>query len=253
MRTTSGFRQVSEAGLKFTMIEEGRVPFVYDDAVGAKRYTKGKVLGTLTGGYGHTGADLQAYIGKSIPENVMHDWLDKDMDAAEQAVSSLVKVPLNDNQFDCMADFVYNAGVAGFQGSTLLKKLNQGKYDAVPALLSAWVYTTIGGKKVRSAGLVKRRADEALLFMRPMSINDTKLVPFTPAPHADDEPTGTPVAAPKTPDVISVESVSTVAGIFSTIVGSVTSGPIAYVVAGGAALAFAIAAYWFVTKRLFPR
>jgi lysozyme len=48
----------------------------------------------------------------------------------ESAVSRYVKVPLNQNQFDALVDFAYNAGAQNLRTSTLLKLLNAGNYDA---------------------------------------------------------------------------------------------------------------------------
>src|SRR5215470_8504274 len=50
----------------------------------------------------------------------------------QAAARSAVKVPLNQNQYDALVSFAYNVGAGAFQKSTLLKLLNQGKYDAVP-------------------------------------------------------------------------------------------------------------------------
>jgi lysozyme len=91
----------------------------------------------------------------------------KELAVYEDAVERLVKVPLNQHQFDALVSFTYNCGAGedGLAGSTLLKVLNQGKYDQVPAQLKRWKYA--GG--VEYAGLVTRRAAEAALFMKPMS------------------------------------------------------------------------------------
>ena len=49
----------------------------------------------------------------------------------EERVSRMVKVPLTDNQHAVLVSFDFNTG--GLGKSTLLKKLNAGDYDAVPA------------------------------------------------------------------------------------------------------------------------
>lgn len=86
---------------------------------------------------------------------------------AEYFVEGRVKVPLTQNQFDALCSFVYNVGEGTFLRSTLLKYLNQGRYDVVPEQLKRFVNVTKGGKKVRSEGLVKRREKEAELFLKP--------------------------------------------------------------------------------------
>jgi lysozyme len=88
------------------------------------------------------------------------DLLSQDVQPAENAVNAGVKVALNQNQFDALVSFTFNVGVGAFSGSTLLKVLNQGDYDGVPAQLSRW--NKAGGKVVQ--GLVNRRDNEIKLW-----------------------------------------------------------------------------------------
>ncbi|GJD17925.1 hypothetical protein RIVM261_028810 [Rivularia sp. IAM M-261] len=83
-----------------------------------------------------------------------------DVSGAEVVVNKLVKVPLNQNQFDALVSFVFNLGETNFANSTLLRKLNASDYDAVPSELNKWVYAK--GKIL--PGLVKRRLIEGKLF-----------------------------------------------------------------------------------------
>lgn len=80
----------------------------------------------------------------------------------EDAVNRYVKVPLNQNQFDALVDFAYNAGNGNLQTSTLLKKLNKGDYAGAAEQFDRWVYGD--GKKLN--GLVTRRASEKALFLK---------------------------------------------------------------------------------------
>jgi lysozyme len=79
----------------------------------------------------------------------------------EDAVNRYVVVPINQNQFDSLVDFAYNAGTQNLKTSTLLKKLNQGQYDQAANEFGKWVYG--GGKKL--GGLIKRRGVERDLFV----------------------------------------------------------------------------------------
>jgi lysozyme len=88
----------------------------------------------------------------------------KELNIYEDAIERLVHVDLNQNQFDALTSFVYNCGIGALEKSTLLKLLNQGKYEAVPAQLMRWV--NAGGK--RYEGLVRRRKAEGALFAEPM-------------------------------------------------------------------------------------
>lgn len=87
----------------------------------------------------------------------------KELATYEDAVERLVTVPLNQNQFDALTSFVYNVGIGAFGKSTLLKVLNQGKYDQVPGQLLRW---NKGGGRVL-AGLTRRRKAEGALFLAP--------------------------------------------------------------------------------------
>jgi len=88
------------------------------------------------------------------------DLLAQDLQIFEVAVDRAVNVPLKQHQFDALTSFCFNVGARNFRNSTLLKKLNLGLYDNIPAQLMRWVYA--GGKKV--AGLTNRRTNEAKLW-----------------------------------------------------------------------------------------
>jgi lysozyme len=106
-------------------------------------------------GFGHTtAAGLPEVIdGMTITQKQADEILKRDLVKYEAAVESLVKVQLTQNQFDVLVDFAYNAGVGNLKSSTMLKKVNAGDLDAVPAELMKW---TKGGGRVLP-GLVRRR------------------------------------------------------------------------------------------------
>jgi len=122
--------------------------------------------GVWTIGYGSTGPHVIK--GKVITESEAEALLVKDVRRFEDGVNRLVKVSLTQGQFDALVSFAFNCGVGALQKSTLLKKLNAGRYDAVPAELMKW--TKGGGREL--PGLVKRRRDEAGLW-RSISDGDT--------------------------------------------------------------------------------
>lgn len=135
-------------------------------------------------GYGHTSAAGQPAVksGMSITEAQANKILASDLGQYEDAINNSVKVELTQNQFDALVSFVYNVGIGAFQKSTLLKKLNAGQYDAVPAELMKW--TKGGGKEL--PGLVRRRRAEAALWR---GVDDSKAIkqdarvePDTPQP-----------------------------------------------------------------------
>jgi lysozyme len=82
----------------------------------------------------------------------------------EAAVNRYVSVPINQNQFDALVDFAYNAGAQNLRNSTLLKRLNQGLYEQAAQEFDKWVM----GAGKRLPGLVRRRALEKELFLKPV-------------------------------------------------------------------------------------
>lgn len=76
-------------------------------------------------------------------------------------VTVLVKVPVNQNQFDALVSFAYNLGTANLQNSTLLKKLNKKDYEGAADEFLKW--NRAGGKVVK--GLTRRREAERKLFL----------------------------------------------------------------------------------------
>lgn len=106
--------------------------------------------------------------GMVIDEATGQKMFAKELAGFEDAVERLVKVPLNQNQFDALVSFSFNCGVGALQNSTLLKVLNAGKYADVPAQLLRW---NKGGGKVLP-GLVRRRKAEGALFMEPVEEAD---------------------------------------------------------------------------------
>ena len=112
-------------------------------------------------GYGHT---RTVRSGLKITPDQADQMLDDDLRLIERAVQRLVAVPLNDNQFSALVSFAFNVGISNFEQSTLLKLLNRGWYEQVPAQLMRWnrAHGEILG------GLSRRRAAEGRLWNSPM-------------------------------------------------------------------------------------
>lgn len=127
--------------------------------------------GLLTIGYGHTDAagPPKVTAGMTITEQEADQILANDLAKVERNVSNMVKVPLNQNQFDVLVSFVFNLGEGNLKSSSLLKKLNAGKYDEVPAEIVKW--NKANGKFVQ--GLANRRADEVKLWNAPVTPDNT--------------------------------------------------------------------------------
>lgn len=96
------------------------------------------------------------------------DLLEHTLKIFANQVNNLVKVTLNQNQFDALVSFVFNIGVNGFAESTLLRKLNAGDYKGAAAQFALWRNITVNGQKKVSQVLVDRRAKECKLFLKPI-------------------------------------------------------------------------------------
>ena len=139
---------ISDAGVALVEKHEGFRAQVYKDGAGYP-----------TIGYGHRLKGSESFPnGITLEQGT--DLLKQDLQTAETAVNTLVKVPLAQPQFDALVDFTYNVGAGNLEASTLLAELNKGDYSAVPAEFVKWIYA--GGKV--EPGLVTRRQDEAKLW-----------------------------------------------------------------------------------------
>ncbi len=82
----------------------------------------------------------------------------------ENAVRDACKVPPNQNQFDAMVCLAWNIGVNGFKRSSVLKAHNNGDFISASRAFGLW--NKAGGKE--NAGLTRRRAAEAALYLKPV-------------------------------------------------------------------------------------
>lgn len=108
-------------------------------------------------GYGHTKGVQE---GDEWSEDHANHMLEVELEEYSEYVNKYVEVELNENQFDALVSWVYNLGPANLKASTMLKVLNAGEYENVPAQIKRW--NKAGGKVLE--GLVRRREAEALLF-----------------------------------------------------------------------------------------
>jgi lysozyme len=83
----------------------------------------------------------------------------------EEAVRRLVKVPMNSNQYSAYVVFCYNVGEAQFASSTVLRRINERRYDDAAEAMGAWVYATLGQHKQALRGLARRQYATACLAM----------------------------------------------------------------------------------------
>lgn len=119
----------------------------------------------LTIGWGHTNDNGTQFDVNTVWTQAQCDaeFL-ADMAIFEKAVTKLVTVLLNQNQFDALVSFTFNVGAGNLASSTLLKELNAGDYAGAALQFPRW--NKAGGQVL--AGLTRRRAAEEQLFQTPV-------------------------------------------------------------------------------------
>lgn len=155
--------KTSSTGLQLIESFEGLILQSYDDYNDRIIKVGDTSRGTLTIGYGHTtsAGEPKVFPGQKITEEEADRILQADLRKVEANVDRLVKVKINQNQFDALVSFEFNTG--GLSQSSVLRKLNSGDYDGAADALLLW--TKANGQTL--PGLLRRRQAERTLFQRP--------------------------------------------------------------------------------------
>jgi lysozyme len=129
--------------------------------------------------YGHTDAAGQPLYADSKSRKFTKDEgrviLARDLAAVEAIVRDAVTAPLSDNELGALVSFTFNLGEDNLRKSTLLRLLNSGAPRGdVANEFQRW--NRANGKIM--AGLTRRRAAEAALFM-----TGAQEIPVDPAPQ----------------------------------------------------------------------
>ncbi|UOR06745.1 lysozyme [Hymenobacter aerilatus] len=123
--------------------------------------------GYPTIGYGHViQKGEEHYYKVALTEPEAAALLAKDLARYEKAVlRGTEAVTLTQNQFDACVCLCYNIGEAGFESSTVARRITARTSEAtIREAWSRWNKGTVKGQKVTLPGLVKRRKEEADLF-----------------------------------------------------------------------------------------
>ena len=130
---------------------EGFRPQAYQDSVGV-----------WTIGYGTTRINGQPVkAGMTITEDQALQLVQQEVNKLWSQIESILKVKINDNQMNALVDFAYNLGFGSLKNSTLMRLVNESKFEEAANEFPRWVYA--GGKVL--PGLVKRREAERQLFL----------------------------------------------------------------------------------------
>lgn len=114
-------------------------------------------------GWGQTGPDVVQ--GLVWTQDMADNRLYATVSQFAIAVRGACSVRPNANQFAAMTSFAYNVGVANFRKSSVLRLHNEGKHPEAAAAFAMW---NKAGGRVR-AGLTRRRAAEAALYLAPIA------------------------------------------------------------------------------------
>lgn len=177
--------QISKRGVALIAKWEGFFPRAYRDPVGVVTIGYGSINNPQLG--------IRVKMGDTITKEKAVEWKMLEITQMEKQIARLVKVPLTQHQWDALVSFTYNCGIGNFSRSTLLKKLNKGDYNAIPAELMKWTLARrrSDNKYIRLQGLVNRRTDEARMW-RNEPISEIPPAVINTAPRVDmraDEPT----------------------------------------------------------------
>lgn len=140
----------SKAGISLITHFEGCKLTAYKPVATEKHYTIG---------YGHYGADVTK--GMKITQEQAEDLLKKDIAPIEKLLNGL-NVNFRQHQFDALVSWIFNLGAGNFNGSTMKKYIVADKDDLdITDEMVKW--KKAGGQVL--TGLVKRRAEEANMFL----------------------------------------------------------------------------------------
>ena len=101
-------------------------------------------------------------MGMTVTKDEAEKLLQADVTPFSDRINKLVKVKLNQNQFDALVSFVYNVGSGAFADSTMLKLINQNLLDDAANQFIRW--NRANGEVL--PGLTRRRMAERDLFLR---------------------------------------------------------------------------------------
>lgn len=143
--------QLTQEAIELIKRFEGFEPKPYKDPVGI-----------WTIGYGHVIKPGEKFT--RITEQQATELMLLDIETKKRWIAYYIERLLNDNQYSALVSLVFNLGVTPLT-KTLGRKLNEGDILGCADEFNRWVYA---GNKVLP-GLVRRRAAERALFLKPVT------------------------------------------------------------------------------------
>jgi lysozyme len=115
-------------------------------------------------GHGHTASARE---GAVVSEADAEALLIYDLRAVAQGIAASVFTPLSQNQFDALCSFAFNIGLDSFRRSAVVRRINAGALHEAALALEAWRAADFEGERIIVDALVRRRAAEKALFLKP--------------------------------------------------------------------------------------
>ena len=103
--------------------------------------------------------------GDNITMDTAESLLEWEVNLKAIAVNHAIQASINQNQFNALVSFAYNAGIGALLSSTLLKRVNANPADAsIRDAFMMWDKAHVDGTAVVISGLARRRGEEADLY-----------------------------------------------------------------------------------------
>lgn len=119
--------------------------------------------GVWTCGWGHT-FPKGVKPSECTPE-LAEMWLEEDVQEAEMGAGWIIKVPLEQHEFDAVVSMVFNMGAGVLANSNTLAVLNKGNKNKFADMMLMWNKVRRDGKLVPIDGLTNRRKMERNIFL----------------------------------------------------------------------------------------
>jgi len=169
---------INAAGIELIKRNEGCRLHAYQDSVGV-----------WTIGYGDTGPDVVQglTISQEEAERRLANRINKEF--VPGVMKAIGDAHTTQNQLAAMVSLAYNVGVGAFGTSTVARKHAEGDAEGAAAAFAR--FNKAGGRVL--AGLVRRRGEEAALYLRPDVAGAPPVTPpVKPGPVAPTKPTQPP-------------------------------------------------------------
>ena len=162
--------KISDDGLRELIKSEGSRTQVYDDRTGKTVSSYSQVRGYPTIGVGHLIRDSERskfapYLGggKKMTQYQITELLRYDVQRFEKTLNSKIQAPMTQSMWDALVSMAFNTGANSYAVKNAINAINLKQYqDAAKAILNGPVKSK--GRVLQ--GLVKRRRQEAMLFMK---------------------------------------------------------------------------------------